>query len=117
MRLRLKDGAPRTWHMSALTLDEDRESPASWTDPRGGRDLERLLAKDQVEVLKGRLPARLWRVLELYFLRGLSLRAIGKRLGFSESYASHLVAQALSRARLAHHRRGSLRSAPAARSS
>lgn len=117
MRLRLKDGAPRTWHMSALTLDEGRESPASWTDPKGGRDLDVLLAKDQVAALKEKMPARLWRVLELHFLQGLTLKAVGKRMRRSESRASQLVVEALAKARLAQYRRSSSRPAPAGPSS
>ena len=102
LRLRVKDQGPRQVPMSTLQ-DERRDQGSNrgmqFEAPGTERDREQLIARDQVDRLRRRMPRRLWRILEAYYLRGLTMKAAGAELGVSESRASQLMEDALEAAR------------------
>jgi len=101
-RTRLKDKAPRTMHLGALTFGEDRESQTDWEDRRASRDLELVLARDQVRELQRRLKPSLWELLREHYMEGITLAEMARRRGLTESRLSQLVHGAVASARKVH---------------
>ncbi len=94
---------------SEILLDGDEAVPRTIPD-QAGQSPEQLAVRQQLRAVledsMSVLPPRYRKLLELYYLEGLTLRQIGEQMGFRESRASQIHSAALRKLRKALSERG-----------
>jgi len=85
-------------------IDDDENDSEALVDHDAQQPLDRLLQAEQTEMLKNalaKLPPKQRKAIRLRFEQDMSLEKMAKKLGITASYASQLLAEALSRLRVA----------------